>query len=117
MQIDSVCPISNAPGDVECLYLDILRNIDIGIIVIDLAERTVIFKNGKSNPYLQHEDDFNKICSLLIPELLRDNTLNFDQLKRSIWINDRFLGYTIYLTGKSHISIFISDITANQSVS
>ncbi len=107
---DSFC---NAP----CIFTDVLRDIDTGLIILDTIEEKVFFKNGhavKILAPLKAAQDYEGLAILLCNDL---DPLQQPGRTRSrqtvIHYEHRVLGYTVYrIPGDHrHISIFIQDIT------
>jgi signal transduction histidine kinase len=107
---DAFC---NAP----CIFTDVLRNIDTGLIILDTVEKKVFFKNAhavKILEPLEAAQDYEGLSALLCNDL---DPLQQPGRTRSrqtiIHYEHRVLGYTVYkIPGdQRHISIFIQDIT------
>lgn len=107
---DSFC---NAP----CIFTDVLRDIDTGLIILDTVEKKVFFKNAHAVKILEPlkaAQDYDGLSALLCNDL---DPLQQPGRTRSrqtiIHYEHRALGYTVYkIPGdQRHISIFIQDIT------
>lgn len=107
---DSFC---NAP----CIFTDVLRDIDTGLIILDTVEKKVFFKNAHAVKILEPlraAQDYEGLSALLCNDL---DPLQQPGRTRSrqtiIHYEHRVLGYTVYkIPGdQRHISIFIQDIT------
>jgi signal transduction histidine kinase len=103
----------NAP----CIFTDVLRDIDTGLIILDTIEEKVFFKNAHAVKILEPlkaDQDYEGLSALLCNDL---DTLHQPGRTRSrqtiIHYEHRALGYTVYrIPGDHrHISIFIQDIT------
>ncbi len=106
-------PYCNEP----CIFTDVLRNIDTGLIILDTLEKKVFFKNAHAVKILEPlkaSHDYEGLAALLCNDL---NPLQQPGRTRSrqtvIHYEHRALGYTVYrIPGdQRHISIFIQDIT------
>lgn len=113
MPDSSIEKICNAP----CIFTDVLRDIDTGLIILDTINRDVFFKNKHAVKILEPlkaVHDYNGLCNLLCADL--DNLQKPGRTRSRqtiIRYEHRVLGYTVYrLPGdKRYISVFIQDIT------
>lgn len=103
----------NAP----CIFTDVLRDIDTGLIILDTTGKKVFFKNSHAVKILEPlkaAQDYDGLSTLLCNDL---DPLQQPGRTRSrqtiIHYEHRVLGYTVYrIPGdQRHISIFIQDIT------
>ena len=110
-------PPDEAFCNTSCIFTDILRDIDTGLIILDTVEKKVFFKNGHAVKILEPlkaAQDYEGLTSLLCNDL---DPLQQPGRTRSrqtvIHYEHRVLGYTVYrIPGEQrHISIFIQDIT------
>ncbi|OQW99952.1 MAG: hypothetical protein BWK74_01000 [Desulfobacteraceae bacterium A6] len=113
---DQICPISKAQCSGDCMFADILENVDIGIIVIDYVKQTLIFQNSTAKSYIQYDQDssnFHYLCSLLLPEFMSGKIPEQHQHLHQNYIHyhDRVLGYTVYNVVKDCVWIFLKDVT------
>jgi signal transduction histidine kinase len=101
----------------SCIFTDVLRDIDTGLIILDTTEKKVFFKNGHAVKILEPlhaAQDYEGLAALLCSDL---DPLQQPGRTRSrqtiIHYEHRVLGYTVYkIPGdQRHISIFIQDIT------
>lgn len=103
--------------DTPCIFTDVLRDIDTGLIILDTIGKKVFFKNAHAVKILEPlkaAQDYEGLSALLCNDL---DPLQQPGRTRSrqtiIHYEHRVLGYTVYrIPGdKRHISIFIQDIT------
>jgi len=101
----------------SCIFTDVLRDIDTGLIILDTTEKKVFFKNGHAVKILEPlkaAHDYEGLSALLCNDL---DSLQQPGRTRSrqtiIHYEHRVLGYTVYKIpgNQRHISIFIQDIT------
>ena len=108
------CPISKSACPGVCIYSEIFDNIDLGIVVMDLANEQVVFANPCSLELLELSDhplDYQYLKKLLrIHEQFSKNQWtgqNFD-----LQLHDKVLGYSIYpIPGERFVWAFIRNIT------
>ncbi len=108
------CPISNSPCPGECIYSDVLGNITVGIIVLDIINKVVIFQNKAAIDLLLNTippRDYLAMQQLLLPELEKNSN---SQEARSLRLGNKVLGYTVYHAVKRYIWIFIRDVTERE---
>ena len=95
-------------------YSDVLRNLDIGVIVVDRVRQTIDLCNGTAQAILQptgRELTFQHLVGDLLDEsgaLLLGELANTSQ---TIQRGSRILGYTIYPVSDRHFCILLRDIT------
>jgi len=106
-------PACNAP----CIFTDVLRNIDTGLIILDTMEKKVFFKNAHAVKILEPlkaAQDYDGLSALLYNDM--DPLLQPGRTRSRqtiIHYEHRVLGYTVYrIPGdQRHVSVFIQDIT------
>ncbi|OGR07871.1 MAG: hypothetical protein A2511_11570 [Deltaproteobacteria bacterium RIFOXYD12_FULL_50_9] len=103
---------------VTCIFTEILRNIDTGIIILDLDTSSIFFKNSHADRILENKEseynDFNKIYHLLRREIEKLRQPGVTRCSRTKKYSDhRVLGYSIYRPpdDQRFVFIFIRDIT------
>jgi len=69
--IKGICPISkeDCPGD--CIYSDVMENVNLGIIIFDIQNKRVEFQNKFAASIFKdtiEKKDFNNLFALLIPD-------------------------------------------------
>lgn len=106
-------PYCNEP----CIFTDVLRNIDTGLIILDTFEKKVFFKNAHAVKILEPlkaAQDYEGLAALLCNDLDPVQQPGRTRSRQTIiHYEHRALGYTVYrIPGdQRHISIFIQDIT------
>ncbi|NDY41618.1 HAMP domain-containing histidine kinase [Dissulfurirhabdus thermomarina] len=112
-------PARDGPGDPctgRCFYNEILENLDIGVLILDLGRRHLLFVNPSSALLFQDLEapkDFEALCRLLLPgaEDLGQAAARLEGTPQSLRIGDRLLGYTIYRIAEETLCVFVRDIT------
>ncbi len=100
-----------------CIFTDVLKDIDTGLIILDTSKKKVFFKNKHAVKILEPlraTQDYDGLSSLLCEDL--DNLQKPGRTRSRqtiIRYEHRVLGYTVYrIPGDTrYISIFIQDIT------
>jgi len=113
---DNICPISKSPCPGICIYEQILANVKIGILVFDLVEKSITFKNTEADRIL---DD---LCPTKEYELLHDKLFpDLGQVatdvlphSHSIKHGHRIYGFTGYHISSNFLWIFVKDVTENE---
>jgi signal transduction histidine kinase len=110
-------PLESSFCNAPCIFTDVLRDIDTGLIILDTIEKKVFFKNAHAVKILEPlkaAQDYEGLSAMLCNDL---DPLQQPGRTRSrqtiIHYEHRVLGYTVYkIPGdQRHISIFIQDIT------
>ncbi len=97
-----------------CIYAEIFRNIDFGIVVLDTRSESVIFQNNSVKTLFRRSDkpdDYKFLCSLLLPKLKEGGYSGEKIGPLTIRHYDRILGYTAYTICEDYVWIFLMDIT------
>jgi signal transduction histidine kinase len=100
-----------------CIFTDVLRDIDTGLIILDTIDKKVFFKNNHAVKILGVLDAtpvYDELCILLCKDL--DNLKKPGRTKSRQTIirhEHRVLGYTVYRLPDDdrYVSVFIQDIT------
>jgi signal transduction histidine kinase len=103
------CPIDPHKFD-RCIYVDILENIDLGILLLDIENETVLFQNEAVTNILglaARPMGYTELKSLFLSD---SNSKKFGE-SYSILNKDKLLGYTAYLVHDTFVWILIRDIT------
>lgn len=117
MVVGEACHTVVCPSDRACIFTEVLRNIDTGIIILDLIKEEVFFKNYHAEKILKFIGagyGFEDIASLMLNELAELKRPNVRRSSKTIVNCDhRSLGYTAYnLEGNQrYVAVFIQDIT------
>jgi signal transduction histidine kinase len=109
-----ICPISKSPCPGVCIYADIMENIYLGILVLDISNKTVVFKNPSAVEILKPikgKMDYKTLGKLLIPDMDEYLSQASETRKDILQMNDRVLGYSAYRVSNRFIWVFIRDIT------
>jgi signal transduction histidine kinase len=104
------CPIDPHKFNSGCIYIDILENIDLGILLLDIKNESVIFQNRSVTNILGlalKPMGYSELKTLFLPD---SNSKEFGE-SHSILNKDKLLGYTAYLVRDTFIWILIRDIT------
>ncbi|MDH4231875.1 MAG: ATP-binding protein [Nitrospirota bacterium] len=113
---DNTCPISKMACPGICIFSEILTNVDVGIIVLDISKKAIIFKNnhaerifniGKSSIKPISYETFCCLCGFNCDDLIESSI----PIKHSINHGDKILGYTAYSIAKNYVWVFVQDIT------
>ncbi len=106
------CPISKTPCLGECIYANILDDINLGIIGMDLSNKEVFFQNKLAVDIFKgtiKPKDYNALASLLLPE--SPLTSKDHNVSRTLRYGNKFIGCTIYNISERYLWIYISDVT------
>jgi len=108
------CPISKTPCLGECIYANILEEIQLGIIGVDTRRKEIFFQNklaleifGKTLP----PRDYGGLTSLLLPG---GDGGPARSAFRKIRYGTRFLGCTVYRISDVYFWVYVSDITEEE---
>lgn len=52
-----ICPISEGPCPGECVFADVMRSVNLGILVLDASQSSVIFANSEARSLLESCDE------------------------------------------------------------
>lgn len=107
----TICPISNSTCPGVCVYAAILAEIEVGIVVLDIVEKTVIFQNPAAEELLRGSTSPGNYWT--IREILADTDDAVERPgdMRSVQFGMRVIGYTIYGFFGRYRWIFLRDIT------
>ncbi len=107
------CPISKTPCLGECVYANILEDIQLGIVGVDRSRKEIFFQNklalelfGKTI----RPRDFEALSALLFADVDEREAKS----SRKIRFGARFLGCTIYRISDAYFWIYVSDITEKE---
>lgn len=106
------CPISKTPCYGECIYADIMENIELGIIVIDCIAQTIVYQNKNARLYCDHNPFVVQyINDHLLVKSVTETSSGFNQLQSTITFQGRTLGYSVYNVSENHNWVFLKDVT------
>ncbi len=112
-----LCPISKIPCPGECIYSDILENINVGILVFDIHNESVVFQNKAAIDLLEGitPRDYNALSSVLggVRECFVSRSR---PLPMALAYGKKLLGYTIYNIVEGFYWVFVLDITERKQV-
>ncbi len=107
------CPISKTPCLGECIYANILEDIQLGIIGVDRSRKEIFFQNklaielfGKTI----RPRDYEALSALLLADIVEGEA----KVSRKIRFGNRFLGCTVYRISDAYFWIYVSDITEKE---
>ena len=104
-------------GKDVCIFADVLRDIETGIIILDTENREIFFRNKHAIHILEpvkNADNYEGLHKLLRHELEELEKPGMTRTSKTVIRNDhRVLGYTVYRLeeDKRYVSVFIQDIT------
>jgi signal transduction histidine kinase len=109
-----LCPISKTPCMGECVYADILADINLGIIGLDTARTEVFYQNKLAVELFKgtiRPKDYRAIAALLLADAGESIAAADATTSRRLRYGNRFLGFTIYRISETLLWIYVSDIT------
>ena len=104
-------------GNEVCIFADVLRDIETGIIILDVVERKIFFRNRHAEKILapvKNAHEYDGLYTLLHHELDELEKPGVMRTSKTVIRNDhRVLGYTVYRLEEDRrfVSVFIQDIT------
>lgn len=101
----------------ECPFSIILENVSVGIILVDLTQKRVLFQNHYATELLKigsHPRDFEALVSLLLPKWPESPGAVNCGAPSTIHYGSRLLGFTAYHISGRYCWIFVRDITNHQ---
>jgi signal transduction histidine kinase len=99
----------------DSVFYEILKGLKLGIIVLDMKNRSVFFHNSWTDEILKNWvnlDDYDALCDLFLHgqgEARGSEVPAFEQ--KQLRLGDGILGYTVYHPLESYTSIFLQEIT------
>ncbi len=112
--IESNCPVINKKSPGNCLYAYIMETIDLGIVILGVKEKEIVFKNKFASDLFQDNDDnlgYKAFLTLLLSEYGKVPTNEVIGKAYTLWYKNRLLGYTPYMISDRFIWVIIRDIT------
>jgi signal transduction histidine kinase len=112
--IESNCPVINNKSPGNCLYAYIMETIDLGIVILGVKEKEIVFKNKFASDLFQDNDDNLGYRALLTLLLSEDGKVPPNEIigkAYTLWYKNRLLGYTPYMISDRFIWVIIRDIT------
>jgi signal transduction histidine kinase len=111
-----LCPLIGTQSVSACVYADILKYIDVGIIVLNIKEETVTFQNKEVvSIFADTADpvDYKTLSTLLLQDMGEGLISDGFGKPHTLHYKNRLLGYTAYPISDLYIGILIRDITEN----
>ncbi|HLZ20242.1 MAG TPA: ATP-binding protein [Smithellaceae bacterium] len=96
------------------LYKSIMETIDLGIVILGIKRRDLIFKNRFASEIFQHNPnllEYRNLLSLLLTDYGSKPEEEIFGKTYTLRFKNRLLGYTPYMISESFIMIIIRDIT------
>ncbi|MDD4357531.1 MAG: histidine kinase dimerization/phospho-acceptor domain-containing protein, partial [Smithellaceae bacterium] len=96
------------------LYASIMETIDLGIVILDVKTRELIFKNKFAVEIFQQNQnllDYRNLLSLLLTDYGSKPEKEIFGKNYTLRFKNRLLGYTPYMIADNFIWIIIRDIT------
>jgi len=96
------------------LYKSIMETIDLGIVILGIKRRDLIFKNRFASEIFQHNQnllEYRNLLSLLLTDYGSKPEEEIFGKNYTLRFKNRLLGYTPYMISESFIMIIIRDIT------
>lgn len=110
------CPFSKAPCPGVCVFADGMQSMHLGILVLDVSLRRLVFENQSAQELLDQVGDhsYQRLTSLLMKEGGTFEGLLGDRLKGdSVRVGCRVYGYSFYRSDE-FVWVFLLDITERQ---
>lgn len=108
------CPISGSTCPGVCVYSNILKNVNFGIILLDIVNQTILFKNQPAIEILEECNgsfDYTDIVELICPNIEEVFLQDSPYKKESLQFDNKTVGFTVYHTVNRFIWIHVKDIT------
>ena len=109
----ALCPISHTPCPGPCLFADVMESARLGIVVLDVRERALVFANASAREIfaaVQQPVGYRELIELLFPPGLDPASFTSPFSAEPLHLRSRVLGYTLYRSG-SFTWAFVRDVT------
>ncbi len=109
-----LCPISKTQCPGKCVYANIFETIDLGIVVLDIKNKSVILQNDIVKKIFDSSPqgiEYRHFIDLFLPGSHEKLTPNWFGTSQTIRFGDKLLGYTPYTISDEYMWILIRDIT------
>ncbi|MCL5024869.1 MAG: HAMP domain-containing histidine kinase [Nitrospirae bacterium] len=106
------CLIGNPQCSDECIYANILDDINLGIIGMDMEEKEVFFQNKLAIDIFKNTikpKDYSALASMLLPDI--EDPAAAGNASKTFRYGKKFIRYTIYRISERYRWIYVSDIT------
>lgn len=113
-EVGANCPISKTPCLGECIYANILDDINLGIVGLDIVEEVVFFQNKLAIELFKETikpKDYKALAALLLTPMEMSNGMDLNYESRTLQYGRKFIGYSIYVISESYLWIYLTDIT------
>ncbi len=107
------CPISKGPCPGECIFAEVMESQRLGVVVFDLAHRSLFFVNRSARELLERlgqASDYASLSELLLPPEGSPEALAPVFAAEPRRLGSRLLGYTVY-RARSFAWVYVRDIT------
>lgn len=108
------CPGSEINSATACVCVEVLKYVDVGIIILDIKKEQIAFHNKAVEIiFADSVDSLNyETLSTLVLQSMGEGLISDGFGKpQTLRYQDRLLGYTAYPDSKGYIGILIRDIT------
>ena len=108
------CSVNKAHSVNACVYTEILKYIDVGIIILDIKKEQVTFHNeAVEGIFEENVDALNyKTLSMMLLQGMGEGLFSDGFGKpQTLHYKNRLLGYTAYPVSDAYVGILIRDIT------
>jgi len=108
------CPISKTPCLGECIYANILDDINLGIVGLDIKAKEVFFQNKLAIEIFRETlkpKDYEGLAAILLASIDLSSFSALPNESRTVPYGRKFIGYSIYVISESYLWIYLSDIT------
>jgi signal transduction histidine kinase len=108
------CPISKTPCLGECIYANILDDINLGIVGLDIVKKEVFFQNKLAKEIFKETvrpKDYEALAGILLSGVKMPVASLPLSESRTLQYGQKFIGYSIYVISESYLWIYLSDIT------
>ncbi|NOY64756.1 MAG: HAMP domain-containing histidine kinase [Nitrospirae bacterium] len=108
------CHTTPAPYTDECVYVNILKNINLGIIGLDIKKQIIIFQNKVAIDLFKSTikpGDYKALCALLLPNMNEYLTSDTPAISLTLRYGTKFIGYSVYRVSDRYLWIYATDVT------
>lgn len=98
----------------RCLFADVLRGIDVGVIIVEPAQQSIEFCNPVALNILGISPEaisYQSLAKLLHPPQNKQAFGVLAYTSQSVRYGNQMLGYSTYPVAKTHLCLLIRDIT------
>ena len=108
------CPISKTPCLGECIYANILDDINLGIVGLDIVSKQVFFQNKLCIEIFKDTiapKDYEALAALFFSDVQFPFAAVRTGEPRTVRYGSKFIGYSSYAISDAYLWIYMSDIT------